>query len=104
LCLEEWSHGGGIAGAVAQGGVVLVRRGGGGLVAFVRRRKKTRVARWAAWAKRAMKPVGRGGGRGGLGRPAGQGRVGFVAGPADMGRAEVADFLGVRIREGKAVF
>jgi hypothetical protein len=38
------------------------RWGGGGLVAFVRRRKKTRVARWAAWAERAMKPVGRGGG------------------------------------------
>jgi hypothetical protein len=44
------------------------------------------------------------GGLGGLGRLAGQGRVGVVAGPADMGRAEVADSLGVRIREGKAVF
>jgi hypothetical protein len=28
-----------------------------------------------------------------LGLVAGQGRVGVVAGPADMGRAEVADFL-----------
>jgi hypothetical protein len=44
------------------------------------------------------------GGLGGLGRPAGQGRVGVVAGSADMGRAEVADSLGVCIREGKAVF
>jgi hypothetical protein len=35
-----------------------------------------------------------------LGRSAGQGRVGVVAGLADMGQAEVADFLGVRIREG----
>jgi hypothetical protein len=104
LCLEEWSHGGGEAGAATQGGAVVAQRGGSGLVAFVRRRKKTRVARWAAWAKRAMKPVGRGGGLGGLGRPADQGRVGVVAGLADMGRAEVADFLGVRIREGKAVF
>jgi hypothetical protein len=104
LCLEEWSHGGGEAGAAAQGGAVVARRGGGGLVAFVRRGKKTRVARWAAWAGRAMKPVGWGGGLGVLGRPVGQGRVGVVAGPADMGRAEVVDFLGVHIREGKAVF
>jgi hypothetical protein len=51
-----------------------------------------------------MKPVGRGGGLGVLDRPADQGWVGVVAGPADMGRAEVADFLGVRIHEGKAVF
>jgi hypothetical protein len=29
---------------------------------------------------------------------------GVMSGPADMGRAEVADFLGVHIREGKAVF
>jgi hypothetical protein len=77
---------------------------GRGLIAFIRRRKKTRVARWAAWAERAMKLVGRGGGLGGVGRPAGQGRVEVMAGPADMGRAEVADFLGVRIREGQAVF
>jgi hypothetical protein len=83
---------GGEAGAVVQGRAVVARWGGGGLVAFVRRRKKTRVARWATWAERAMKPVGRGGGLGSLGRPAGQGRVGVVAGPADMGRAEVADF------------
>jgi hypothetical protein len=62
------------------------------------------VARWAAWAERAMKPVGQGGGLGDLGWPIGQGRVGVVAEPADMGRAEVADFLGVRIREGKTVF
>jgi hypothetical protein len=101
--LEEWSHGGGKAGAAAQGGAVVARRGGGGLVAFVRKRKKTRVAWWAAWAERAMKPVGWGGGLGGLGQPTGQGRVRVVAGPADMGRAEVADFLGVRICEGKAV-
>jgi hypothetical protein len=60
-----------LGGAAAQGGVVVARRGGGGLVAFIRRRKKTRVARWA---ERAMKPVGRGGGLGGLGRPTGQGR------------------------------
>jgi hypothetical protein len=98
LCLEEWSHGGGEASAA-----VVARRGGGDLVAFIQSRKKTRVARWATWAERAMKPVGRGGGLGGLGRPTGQGRVGVVVGPADMGRAEVADFLGVRIREGKAV-
>jgi hypothetical protein len=62
------------------------------------------MARWAACAERAMKPVGRGGGLGGLGRPAGQGWVGVVAGPSDMGRAELAYFLGVRIREGKVVF
>jgi hypothetical protein len=37
--------------------------------------------------------------------PAGRPRPGgVVAGPANMGRAEVAVFLGVRIREGKAVF
>jgi hypothetical protein len=34
------------------------------------------------------------GGLGVLGRLAGHGRVGVVAGPADMGRAEVADFFG----------
>jgi hypothetical protein len=101
LCLEEWSHGGGEAGAAVQCGAVVARWGDDGLVAFVRRRKKTQVARWA---ERAMKPVGRGGGLGGLGRPAGQGRVRVVAWPVDMGRAEVANFLGVRIREGKAVF
>jgi hypothetical protein len=104
LCLEEWSHGGGEVCAAAQGRAVVARRGGDGLVAFVRRRKKTRVVRWFAWAERAMKPVDRGGGLGGLGRPAGQGWVEVVARPADMGRAEVADFLGVRIHEGMAVF
>jgi hypothetical protein len=80
LGLEKWSHGRGEAGAALGGGArraVVARTGGGGLVAFVRRRKKARVARWAAWAERAMKPGGLGwwdGGLGGLGRPAGQGR------------------------------
>jgi hypothetical protein len=67
--LRKRSHGGGEAGAV-QGGAVVVGRGGSDLVAFVRRRKKTRVARWAAWAKWDVKPGGPGWCRFGLaGRP-----------------------------------
>jgi hypothetical protein len=65
LCLEKWPRGGGEAGAALGDGarrVVVARRGGVGLIALVRRRKKARVARWAAWAERAMKPAGRGGG------------------------------------------
>jgi hypothetical protein len=44
---------------------------------------------------RAGRAAERPSGMGGLGRPAGQGRWGggVVAGPADMGRVEVADFL-----------
>jgi hypothetical protein len=56
---------------------VAAGRGGGGLVSFVRRRKKARVARWAAWAERVIKlggPVWWDGGLGGLGRAAGHGR------------------------------
>jgi hypothetical protein len=62
---------------------VVARRRGGGLVAFVRRRKKARVARWATWAGGLAAWAGRRSRLGG----------GVVAGPADMGRAEVADFL-----------
>jgi hypothetical protein len=74
LSLGKWSHDGGEAGAALGGGA---RRGGGGLIAFILRRKKARVARWAAWAERAMKPGGPGwwdGGLGDLDRPAGQSR------------------------------
>jgi hypothetical protein len=75
LGLEKWSHGRGEAGAVLGGGArraVVARMGGGGLVAFVRRRKKARVARWAAWAERAMKSGGPGWWDGGLAAWAGR--------------------------------
>jgi hypothetical protein len=39
---------------------VVAGRGGDGLIAFVRRRKKPQVGKWAAWAKRGVKPGGPG--------------------------------------------
>jgi hypothetical protein len=63
-----------------KGGAVVVGRGGSDLVAFVRRRKKTRVARWAAWAMWDVKPGGPGWCQFGLaGRP--RPREGEASGP-----------------------
>jgi hypothetical protein len=62
---------------------VIAGRGGGGLVAFIRRRKKPRVARWAAWAKQGVKLGGLGWCRSGqAGRP--RPREGVASGPGQF--------------------